>query len=106
MSWTRGRGNDVFNVIDVTSAINVDVLTCFVRINNCLILSSVLRSGLVRFFCYFWTNRNSNRLPNTEIQKKPDRNRKKPQKTGPNQFERNQLKLIKTDQNQYFSSIY
>ena len=69
-------------------------------------LSSVLRSGPVRFFCYFWTNRNRNRLPNTEIQKKPDQNRKKPQKTGPNQFERNQLKLIKTDQNRYFSSIY
>ena len=67
---------------------------------------SVLRSGPVRFFCYFWTNRNRNQLPNTEIQKKPDQNRKKPQKTGPNQFERNQLKLIKTDQNQYFSSIY
>ena len=25
---------------------------------------SVLRSGLVRFFCYFWTNRNRNWLPN------------------------------------------
>ena len=69
-------------------------------------MPSVLRSGPVRIFAIFWTNRNRNRLPNTEIQKKPDRNRKKPQKNGPNQFERNQLKLIKTDQNRYFSSIY
>ena len=41
-------------------------------------ISSVLRSGPVRFFCLFWTNRNRNRLPNSEIQKKPDRNRKQP----------------------------
>ena len=45
---------------------------------------SVLRSGPVRFFCYFWTNRNRNRLPNTEIQKKPDRNHKKPVRTSSN----------------------
>ena len=49
---------------------------------NCLKIikgrTSVLRSGPVRVFCLFWTNRNRNRLPNSEIQKKPDRNRKKP----------------------------
>ena len=47
-----------------------------------LVLTSVLRSSLVRCFC-----RNHNRLPNAEIQKKMGRNRKKLQKIGPNQFE-------------------
>src|SRR6202044_1391382 len=48
---------------------------------------SVLRSGPVRFFCLFWMNRNRNRLPNLEIQKKPDRNRQEPPKTGFLRFE-------------------
>ena len=47
-------------------------------------LHSVLRSGLVLFFCYFWTNCNCNWFPNMEIQKKT---RLKPQKTTKNQSE-------------------
>ena len=62
-------------------------------------IDSVLRSGPVRFFCYFWTNRNRNRLPNSEIQKKPDWNRKKPQKTAKNRSEPVQMQPVKTDQN-------
>ena len=51
-------------------------------------LLSEKRSGPVRFFCLFWVNRNRNRnrLPSLEIQKKPDRNCQKLPKTGPNQF--------------------
>ena len=44
-------------------------------------IPSVLKSGPVH---HFWTNRNCNQLPNTEIQKKTG---PEPQKTSPNQFE-------------------
>ena len=50
-------------------------------------LISVLRSGPVRFFSFLRRNRNRNRLPNMLKPKKPDRNRKKPQKTAKNRFE-------------------
>ena len=66
---------------------------------------SVLMSGPVRFFCYFWTNRNRNRLPNAEIKNRVDtaKNCKKPVQISLNWFE---LQPVKTDRNQYFSSIY
>ena len=54
-------------------------------------MASVFRSGPVRFFCSFWTNRNRNRLPNTEIQKKTG---PKPQKTA-----KNRKKPVRTSSN-------
>ena len=50
-------------------------------------LGSVLKSHPVLFFCYFWANTNRNRLPNMEIQKKQDQNRKNSQKPDHNWFE-------------------
>ena len=63
-----------------------------------------IASGPVRFYCFFLVNRNRNRLPSSEIQKKPDQNCQKPPKTGLNQFEPvfwvfhyNRFELTKTE---------